>query len=443
MSMSEQNGIVVLLAAPADSQRLLFGPANALLDWLRAGADAPLPDAITEKHMPSTSGAGLAQKLAFRYALDHGADAALVSHGRTSDSLTALLDAFIAQPAELLLLAPRQHPSRSARLQDRWTDTNWGDYPVHCRAFSRSLLERVPFDLNSDGPLFDVELLLQASYAGAEIRRTAIAAGESQAAQPPLWPLARTIWRFRAHQAGMLCSLRYRDLAPIRYRDKTQPLYTSHRMALAQVAELAPKRVLDLGCGPGFVARGCRELGCEVAGVDCLQPLPDTVSTFVAADLDRDQLPLDISDFDLVLLLDVIEHLQNPEQFLLRLRHHASSTGRLPALVISTPNVAFLSVRLNLLLGRFPYAERGILDITHCRLFTRASLLEMLHDCGYEVEQVLPVPVPFTAVWPGRWGRIFGFIAQGLARLWPGGFAFQLFVRCRPKPGLQQLLNEK
>ena len=77
-----------------------------------------------------------------------------------------------------------------------------------------------------------------------------------------------------------------------------------------------------------------------------------------------------------------------PEDFLVRLRNAGTLTSpeqKMPAFVISTPNIAFAAVRMNLLLGRFNYAERGILDITHKRLFTRKALLVALRDCGYDV----------------------------------------------------------
>ena len=110
----------------------------------------------------------------------------------------------------------------------------------------------------------------------------------------------------------------------------------------------------------------------------------------------------------MVLLLDVIEHLAEPEEFLLSLRNRSVATKApyaAPVFVISTPNVAFAGIRLNLLFGRFNYAERGILDITHKRLFTRASLLSALDQCGYDVQRVRGSAIPFQAVVHGRWGR--------------------------------------
>jgi hypothetical protein len=149
-----------------------------------------------------------------------------------------------------------------------------------------------------------------------------------------------------------------------------------------------------------------------------------------------------MSDFNAVIMLDVIEHLANPEEFLLALRNEDSqAASQSPVLILSTPNVAFAAVRLNLLLGRFSYAERGILDITHKRLFTRRSLLRLMEDCGYDTTKLHAVGVPFEAVVAGRTGRFLGAIANCFAKLWPSMFAFQFLVECRPRPGVRQVLG--
>jgi SAM-dependent methyltransferase len=222
-------------------------------------------------------------------------------------------------------------------------------------------------------------------------------------------------------------------------------MYTSHRMAIDEAAKVKPTKILDIGCGPGFIARELEQTGAKVTGLDAYEPLPGMMSEFHKVDLEREPLPVDIFDYDVVLLLDVIEHLANPEEFLLDLRNRAETSGRVrqpPTMIISTPNIAFAVVRLNLLLGRFSYAERGILDITHKRLFTKGTLLSTLRDCGYRIDKYRPVPAPFTAVMQGSTGKFLGYIANGLARAWPAMFSFQSLVVCRPLPGIHQLLRQ-
>jgi SAM-dependent methyltransferase len=330
----------------------------------------------------------------------------------------------------------------------RWTDRAASALagrpagPVVACACAVGLLNRVPFELNGDGPTFDLYLLLQAIHVGATIKDVIDATAAHTIDDQP-WSRLAAAARFRLHRVGILCALRYRNLTPVRYRDKTFLMYTSHAIALDLVRRHAPRTLLDIGCGPGFVASRCRSGGVHVTGIDAYEPLPDMMDAFHQLDLERDVLPVDPFAFDDVLMLDVIEHLADPESFLLGLRKRSeSANGCRSRLVLSTPNVAFAGVRLNLLLGRFNYAERGILDVTHKRLFTRRSLATLLRDCGYTVERFVAVGPPFQTVLPGRLGTALGAMTSWMAKLWPSMFAFQIIVVARPRPGVRQLLRE-
>jgi hypothetical protein len=141
----------------------------------------------------------------------------------------------------------------------------------------------------------------------------------------------------------------------------------------------------------------------------------------------------------------VIEHLSEPERFLISMRNasrHPAYEAR-PIFVLSTPNVAFAAIRANLLLGRFTYADRGIMDVTHKRLFTKSSLIAALRDSGYKVHSVRPVPVPFENIVTGRprLGRLLTKVASVLCRVWPRMFAFQFLAVCEPLPGVSQVLH--
>ena len=109
-------------------------------------------------------------------------------------------------------------------------------------------------------------------------------------------------------------------------------------------------------------------------------------------------------------------------------------------LILSTPNVAFLPVRLAHLFGRVGTSERGILDVAHKRLFSRSSLLAMLRHCGYDVDRCVPVGAPFARLFSGAGGHWLNRLATWLAWIWPGGLAFQFVVICRPRPTVRQLL---
>jgi len=415
-------------------------------------------------------GYGGNQKLGYRLALECSFDFAVLLHGDGQYSPTLLpdlIDVWRRTGADVVL-GTRMWSAAAARrggmptykivgnrvltrLQNFLTGGQLSEYHTGLRGYSTAFLRKVPFEINTNDFHFDTEMLLQAFHTRAKVAELNIPThyGDEQCHVNGLkyaYNVLKATLQFRLHQKGMFCSLKYRNVERTSYADKTGMAYSSHRMALDLIRKVNPRRVLDIGCGAGFVARECEKAGARVTGMDKSPPPRGAMSEFISARLDEDEWPVNISDFDLVLMLDVIEHLNEPEQFLLKLRESyqspRSTTSRPPPLILSTPNVAFVTVRLNLLLGKFNYAERGILDITHRRLFTRGSLVRMLEDCGYQIEKVLPVPVPFDAVFGGRLGSPLTFLSRLLCAVWPRMFAFQFIVLCRPWPGARQLLTE-
>lgn len=165
------------------------------------------------------------------------------------------------------------------------------------------------------------------------------------------------------------------------------------------------KRVLDLGCATGSLARLLSSWGCTVVGVE-LDPEAAKLAErwcelVVVGDLDHLDLGLTFENrqFDVVVAGDVLEHLRDPGRVLDQIRELIAPGGHL---ALSVPNVAHGSVRLALLHGDFPYSDTGLLDRTHLQFLTRTTLIELLMDHGFAVayldETRLPVAdseVPF------------------------------------------------
>src|SRR5439155_13732308 len=59
----------------------------------------------------------------------------------------------------------------------RMTGRRMERYADGCRGYSTRLLRRVPFESDSNGRVFDLELLLQALHVGGQIEEVSIAAG--------------------------------------------------------------------------------------------------------------------------------------------------------------------------------------------------------------------------------------------------------------------------
>jgi 2-polyprenyl-3-methyl-5-hydroxy-6-metoxy-1,4-benzoquinol methylase len=82
---------------------------------------------------------------------------------------------------------------------------------------------------------------------------------------------------------------------------------------------------------------------------------------FVIADLNEGLPEVGSEPFDLVLALDVIEHLRSPEDFLDRIRALSVHWSNCQV-ILTTANIGFIIMRLSLLCGRFEYGKRGILQ---------------------------------------------------------------------------------
>jgi 2-polyprenyl-3-methyl-5-hydroxy-6-metoxy-1,4-benzoquinol methylase len=244
------------------------------------------------------------------------------------------------------------------------------------------------------------------------------------AAQPPAWHLL--------DRAGHLETL--------------NPNYAP--TGLLELIEKAPKRVLDLGCFCGGTGRFLKRrfAGCEVIGIEMLEKAAamaaevyDRVHVGTLEQLDFEKSGILPQSFDAIVAADVLEHLFNPWQALLRLRPLLAPGG---ALYVSLPNARNLKLLSEMARGRFDYAGAGILDVTHVRFFTRATAVEMLEQTGFVVDDARINPDNrLASVFEGKdldktssieldGLKLSGLGRQDLLEL----SALQLYLRARPAP---------
>ncbi len=174
--------------------------------------------------------------------------------------------------------------------------------------------------------------------------------------------------------------------------------------------------VLDLGGGFGNTAVEIKQnFGATNVGVIDLvaseQSCNPNLDFAVAGDL-NDPAVIEAAGerygpFDVILAMDVLEHLVDPWACVVALERHLRPGG---VLIASIPNVAHFSVSIKLfVLGQWRLYPNGILDRTHLRFFTRQTAKELLESGGLRVGGV-SYTVSNHIYWKYvNWLRHFGF----------------------------------
>ncbi|HEX5270078.1 MAG TPA: bifunctional glycosyltransferase/class I SAM-dependent methyltransferase [Gemmataceae bacterium] len=415
-------------------------------------------------------GYGGNQKRGYRYALERGFDVVVLLHGDgqyAPEVMDDLIDPIARGEADAVLGSRMLAPGAALRggmplykfvgnkvltfVQNALLGRRMSEYHSGYRAYSVRALAVLPLLADSNGFHFDNEIIVQILEGGCRLKEVPIPTyyGKEICRVNGIayaWNVLTTNLRYRLHKAGLLYARQFDLRHAHKYTFK--PGYFSSHQQLIRLAGAArdgrPLDVLDVGCGPGFLAARLREAGHRVVGIDRedTAEVRRNCTRFLVGDADG-PLPLAPSErFDVIIFADVLEHLRDPEGALIRARRHLRPGGRLLA---STGNVAHAFIRLSLLAGLFTYTERGILDRTHCRLFTLATFRRLFRECGFRVLRRRVTPIPFENIFHGRGllARLCCAANMALAAVWGSLFAYQTVLEAECDDTPSELLREQ
>lgn len=185
------------------------------------------------------------------------------------------------------------------------------------------------------------------------------------------------------------------------YSEKSEDYYTCERPEMLTLVPSCSKRILDVGCGRGnFSAALKAELNVEAWGVEPEPSAADEAKRKldrVVSGLFTPALNLPPAHFDCIVFNDVLEHMTAPEA---ALRLAADLLAPNGLIIASVPNVAhFPTVWRLVAKGDWTYRERGTLDKTHLRFFTRSSIKRLFETEGLKVTYLEGIN-PFFVMFP-------------------------------------------
>lgn len=217
-----------------------------------------------------------------------------------------------------------------------------------------------------------------------------------------------------------------------RYKDKP---YLSLRnedanRLIKQIRDIDPFKIgdklFDVGCGSGeFGALVKRDFACSVYGIDInKQAVKKSTQNGLIAKVANieDRWPFKDSFFESVSCIQMIEHLVNPDFFLIESKRVLKKNG---LLIITTPNLAAWFNRLLLLFGNQPFfTEVSTIDKTlglkftrnltpnrkplgHLRVFTLKALKEIIEMHGFEIVKIQGSTVSYFPKYMSYIDRLF------------------------------------
>ena len=201
--------------------------------------------------------------------------------------------------------------------------------------------------------------------------------------------------------------------------------------------------ILEVGTATGYMSQEFYNKGCVVWGVEIDRRAAKKAAKFCnrifVGDIEEKTLlrKLRANQFDIIILADVIEHLKDPQTTIKNLTPHLKKNGNI---IISVPNIAFLTQRFLLLFGNFDYLNTGIMDQTHLRFFTKKTILELVSMSGLNVEKFdyvgnfTQLPFYMQTLYPilhrYHWWRMIEYKLSGF---WQEGLAVQFLLLCKMK----------
>ncbi len=175
---------------------------------------------------------------------------------------------------------------------------------------------------------------------------------------------------------------------------RSSRLLADHADYLKLISERQrPGRLLDVGCGTGAFLKFCRDAGWDAEGLELAPEAAASARSLAGAVVRHgklEEVPSPERPFDVVTMVDFIEHVANPREVLSSARRSLKAGG---LLFMALPNFDSLlalagEIVYRITLGRLTHPLRILYPVTHFFHYTPASIRRLLESQGYDVESI-------------------------------------------------------
>ena len=410
-------------------------------------------------------GYGGNQKLGYHFAINNNYDYVILLHGDGQyppEQIISLLKPFHEKNQPDAVFGSRMLNWKDAikggmplykfignkiltKIQNYLLSSNLSEFHSGFRAYKVSALKELPFHLNTNDFHFDTEIILQLFSNASNVKEIPIPTyyGDEICHVNGLryaWDVIKASIKTRIMRMGIFYDPKFAFDKTLHLKNINKIHFKStHTVLLKEIEN--QNIVINLSkLNETFLKETKLTKKCKIynaiiqnkKNIDFYGELEETIANI--------SLPWESADE--ILMIDLLEHLRNPEAFLAVVRNKLNGNTK-AKVIISAGNISFFINRLMMVIGHFNYAQYGILDITHIRLFTPRSLKRTLKYAGFNTIREVHLPGPYPlALGLNKLSKSLIILNDLLIKVTPNLFSYQVMHICKAQPDTDWLLKE-
>ncbi|MCP3888423.1 MAG: glycosyltransferase family 2 protein [Desulfobulbaceae bacterium] len=398
---------------------------------------------------PVNQGYGGNQKIGFHYAIENGFDWVALLHGDgqyAPECLPELIEPLATAEAEVVFGSRMIEKKQALKggmpvykyvgnkiltgYQNRMLHSDLSEFHSGYRLYSIAALKRIPFRLNSNDFHFDTEIIIQLIFAEQRIVELPIPTfyGNEICHVNGLryaWDVFKATLLAKVQHFHIFYDPKYDCKAEksAAFNNVEQKFF----LEALESQDIQPQsKILLVGNVPGELQEHLRKNGHHVSVKS---------GSFFNEDQDVTH------DIDYIFLLEDSGISLDPEKMIVKLLEITEKRPDIK-ICVTVANIGFILTRLLLLIGRFAYTRRGIINLNSYHFFTLRSAKKIFTQNGFTLTGLYGLPIPYGSVLSTKnLVKILAGIHMALIKLKKSLFSFQFVFFITPPPSLQHLLT--